>query len=78
MTEEPNQGKHYHYYLRFILVTSTKRKNDAHFDDLYEGMKRLKTEDVHTKRFLLALHCCTQREVTLKKGGDIVFGRHLK
>lgn len=49
------------------------------FVDLYEGTKKLQTDDLDTKRHLLSMHYvnlhCAERDVTVKKNGDIVFGR---
>ena len=50
-------------------------------DELYDAMKKMKTDDEGTKRFLLALHYinhnCTTRNVTLNgKSGDVIFSGH--
>ena len=63
---------------------SQKRKRDAsgQMDDLYQAMKKLKTEDEVTKRLLLVVHYMNQqpnlREITVDANtGVVTFGQFL-
>lgn len=49
-----------------------KRENADKMDDLYESMKRLKTDDEITKRILLVVHYLTQ--VNQERNCDIIVG----
>lgn len=67
-----------------LVQPQTKRKQtDEHpMEGIYESMKKLKTDDECTKRFLLGLHYMNvnapTREITLNATtGDITLGKYL-
>ncbi|KAJ2998473.1 hypothetical protein HDV02_004481, partial [Globomyces sp. JEL0801] len=66
------------------LLGFQKRKRDVsdQMDDLYQAMKKLKTEDEVTKRLLLVVHYMNQqpnlREITVDANtGVVTFGQFL-
>ena len=65
------------------FINKRKRTvDDNPMEGIYESMKKLKTDDEGTKRFLLGLHYMTTnvptREITFHATtGDITFGKYL-
>ena len=63
-----------------VLHHPNKRKSLHHEYELYQSMKKLKTGNDATKRFLLALHYMNQnsrREITFHGStGNITFGEY--
>jgi hypothetical protein len=64
------------------LCTTKRKRDDDPVEGMFESMKKLKTDDEGTKRFLLGLHYMNTnaptREITFQATtGDIIFGKYL-